>query len=211
MPLKQSPSRSPAAAQERSFAGLTSNNSTKVRTGGSLLITLVGFAILTVVALTSVMPKVAAMVGIGADRIPSTVATIRQNAFEAIAASGVRLERVPAEQISQAVGEMKLNIASQNSLLQEIKAGRAALAYVRFWDDQAEDGDVLHVLSGGYSVAVSLTKGGSTIAVPLVGSPLTITGQYDGGGGITAGMGTSSGEVFTPVLSVGQAVTIPIL
>jgi hypothetical protein len=211
MPLKQSPSRSPAAAQERSFAGLTSNNSTKVKTGGSLLITLVGIAILTVVAVTSVMPKVAAMVGIGADRIPSTVATIRQNAFEAIAASGVRLERVPAEQISQAVSEMKLDAASQAVLMQQIKAGRVALAFVRLWDDQAEDGDVIQVASGGYSVAVSLTKMGSTIAIPLVGTPITITGQHDGGGGITAGMETSSGELFTPVVSTGQALRIPVL
>jgi hypothetical protein len=211
MPLKQSPSRSAGAAQKRSLAGLSSRNSTKLKGGWSIPLTWVGVAVLGAIAIASVMPRVAAMVGIGADRVPPAVATIRQNTFEAIAATGVRLERVPAEKISQVLGEMRLDATSQAVLIQEIKAGRAALAFVRLWDDQTEDGDVIQVTSGGYSVAVNLTKTGTTIAVPLVGTPITISGKHDGGGGITAGMETSSGELFTPVIGVGQTLRIPVL
>ncbi|MDR3443975.1 MULTISPECIES: hypothetical protein [unclassified Dyella] len=83
---------------------------------------------------------------------------------------------------------------------------RPQLVWIRLWDTDAEDGDVVRIDSGGYSRTVRLTKHGDTFAVPV--SPdgmVRVTGIKDGdGGGITVGLASGSSQAVFPIMSEGQ-------
>lgn len=83
---------------------------------------------------------------------------------------------------------------------------RLQLVWIRLWDTDAEDGDVVRIDSGGYSRTVRLTKHGDTFAVPVTADGLVrITGIKDGdGGGITVGLASGSSQAVFPIMSEGQ-------
>jgi hypothetical protein len=84
------------------------------------------------------------------------------------------------------------------------------LAWVRLWDTDVEDGDVVRIDSSGYSRTVSLTNQGITFAIPVPASgQVRITGVRDGdGGGITVGLASGSAQAVLPIMSVGQVLTL---
>jgi hypothetical protein len=84
------------------------------------------------------------------------------------------------------------------------------LAWVRLWDTDVEDGDVVRIDSQGYSRTVSLTNRGATFAIPVPASgQVRITGIRDGdGGGITVGLASGSAQAVLPIMSVGQVLTL---
>lgn len=85
------------------------------------------------------------------------------------------------------------------------------LVSVSVWDSDAEDGDVVAVVSGGYRREVALTKAVQTIAFPVDGSSLVqFVGVRDGGGGITLGLRGPSQEILMPIMSEGQTLSLPI-
>ena len=90
------------------------------------------------------------------------------------------------------------------------RASQPVLVWVRLWDTDVEDGDVVRIESGGYSRTVTLTKNGITIAVPVSASgQMRISGIRDGdGGGITVGLGSGSTRAILPIMSVGQVLTL---
>jgi hypothetical protein len=84
------------------------------------------------------------------------------------------------------------------------------LAWVRLWDSDVEDGDVVRIDSAGYSRTVSLTNRGLIFAIPVPASgQVRITGVRDGdGGGITVGLASGSAQTILPIMSVGQVLTL---
>ncbi|MFL9876006.1 hypothetical protein [Paraburkholderia megapolitana] len=90
------------------------------------------------------------------------------------------------------------------------QAAQPVLVWVRLWDSDVEDGDVVRIDSAGYSRTVSLTNRGITFAVPVSASgQIRITGIRDGdGGGITVGLGSGSAQAILPIMSVGQVLTL---
>ncbi|MCX4162859.1 MULTISPECIES: hypothetical protein [Paraburkholderia] len=90
------------------------------------------------------------------------------------------------------------------------QAAQPVLVWVRLWDSNVEDGDVVRIDSAGYSRTVSLTNRGITFAVPVSASgQIRITGIRDGdGGGITVGLGSGSAQAILPIMSVGQVLTL---
>ncbi|WP_158902628.1 hypothetical protein [Burkholderia sp. L27(2015)] len=84
------------------------------------------------------------------------------------------------------------------------------LAWVRLWDTDVEDGDVVRIDSAGYSRTVTLTSGGVTFAIPVpANGQVRITGVRDGdGGGITVGLASGSAQAILPIMSVGQVLTL---
>jgi hypothetical protein len=84
------------------------------------------------------------------------------------------------------------------------------LAWVRLWDTDVEDGDVVRIDSAGYSRTVTLTNRGVTFAVPVpAGGQIRITGVRDGdGGGITVGLASGAAQAVLPIMSVGQVLTL---
>ncbi|WP_114240962.1 hypothetical protein [Dyella sp. C9] len=83
---------------------------------------------------------------------------------------------------------------------------RVQLVWVRLWDTDAEDGDVVRIDSGGYSRTVRLTKHGDTFAVPVAADGvIRVTGVKDGdGGGITVGLASGMSQAVFPIMSEGQ-------
>ncbi|RDU96109.1 hypothetical protein [Trinickia dinghuensis] len=90
------------------------------------------------------------------------------------------------------------------------QAAQPVLAWVRLWDSDVEDGDVVRIDSDGYSRTVTLTKRGITFAVPVsANGQIRITGVRDGdGGGITVGLGSGSAQAILPIMSVGQVLSL---
>ena len=90
------------------------------------------------------------------------------------------------------------------------RAAQPVLVWVRLWDSDVEDGDVVRIDSAGYSRTVTLTKSGITFAVPVsVSGQIRIVGIRDGdGGGITVGLGSGSAQAILPIMSVGQVLTL---
>ena len=141
---------------------------------------------------------------------------------------------VPPEEVQQRVEAMPLDAAAkwqlQNQLLQPVSATEniapqtgaapapaatipagagARLVELTLWDDVAQDGDVVMVTSAGYSQQVNLMHAPQTLAFPTItGSPVTITGVHDGGGGITLGFTGSGVPVALPVLAEGQSIDL---
>jgi len=89
-------------------------------------------------------------------------------------------------------------------------ASQMTLAWVRLWDTDVEDGDVVRIDSAGYSRTVTLTSRGVTFAIPVpANGQIRIAGVRDGdGGGITVGLASGSAQAILPIMSVGQVLTL---
>ncbi|MCA3586041.1 MAG: hypothetical protein IOD03_20495 [Methylocystis sp.] len=86
------------------------------------------------------------------------------------------------------------------------------LAWLTLWDHRDEDGDIVRVVSEGYMRTVPILNAPVTLAVPAPASGVVnIIGIHDGTGGITVGIRSGVTPVLLPVLSVGQAVGVPIV
>ena len=74
-------------------------------------------------------------------------------------------------------------------------------------DNLVEDGDVLKVETNGFNTVVYLTNSPQTLTIPaFVGQQIRVVGVKDGGGGITATVVTTSGDLGLPSMNVGQVV-----
>lgn len=85
------------------------------------------------------------------------------------------------------------------------------LIWLTLWDDCAEDGDVVSVLTEGFSTSVPLTHQPVRLAVPRpTDNLLRVHGEFDGGGGITVAIATAHGSVPLPVMAPGQTIAVPV-
>ena len=106
---------------------------------------------------------------------------------------------------------LQLPPAETKKIMQAAEKGEVRLAWVTVWDNEAEDGDVVRISSEGYSVQVALLNRPTTVIIPApAGGKFAITGVRDGGGGITVGVKTVSGEIPFPPMAPGQTLTLPI-
>ena len=129
-----------------------------------------------------------------------------------------------------ALAQMKLAPADRENLRQQLTAAPAAAASTRnpaaaaaakpeptrlveivLWDSHAPDGDIVRVVSGGYAREVMLAKTPTSVYVPYDGSgAIGVVGVRDGGGGITLAIKGSATQVLMPVMSEGQALSLPV-
>lgn len=102
--------------------------------------------------------------------------------------------------------------ANQASPQTQPDARRVQLVWVRLWDTDAEDGDVVRIESAGYTRTVRLTKRGDTFAVPVsADGVIRVTGIKDGdGGGITVGLASGASQAVFPIMSEGQVLGLKV-
>ncbi len=122
-----------------------------------------------------------------------------------------RVDLKDPQQRAQAEAALNLPKAEAQNVIKDAEAGKFELAWVTVWDNYAEDADVVKVDSQGFSTTVNLLNRPVTVVVPVSsGKGIQITGIRDGGGGITAGFRTATGEVVVPPLVPGQVITLPV-
>jgi hypothetical protein len=135
----------------------------------------------------------------------------RQLAF---AAHGpMQVEPVPADQVRDEIAKMQLSPSESAALLASADSSNASvrLARVKVWDNQAQDGDVVEIASGGYRLSVQLLNAPVQLTVPVdATNAFQITGVRDGGGGITLGVQGNAGGIALPVLAPGQVLSVPV-
>ena len=74
-----------------------------------------------------------------------------------------------------------------------------------------KDGDVVTVSSAGYRRDITLTNAPLTVSFPVDGSSsMQFVGVHDGGGGITLGIRGPNQEFLMPIMSEGQALSLPV-
>lgn len=85
------------------------------------------------------------------------------------------------------------------------------LVWLTLWDDCAEDGDIVSVLSEEFGISIPLTHQPVRLAVPKpTDNLLSVHGLFDGGGGITVALSTAHGPVPLPVMTPGQTLVVPV-
>jgi len=111
--------------------------------------------------------------------------------------------------LERAIAEVPFAEGEKERLRGEIAAGDIRLAWIVLSDWLEEDADGVLVSAAGYAQHVRLFHRPTTLAVPYKpGVPITLTGDVDGGGGITVGVHMGEGRV--PLrLRPGQAVQVP--
>ena len=98
----------------------------------------------------------------------------------------------------------------KTTMAAQIKAGSLQLVSVKLYDTDAEDGDAVLIQTDDASFEVSLTHAHQQVTLPVVDGKVTMIGLRDGQGGITVGIETADGsKSLTPVMSVGQKISIP--
>jgi len=143
--------------------------------------------------------------GTGAqDTLSPTQAAERDRAFTGT----VSLPLVASAERDEAIETMAIDPDARAALRADLDAGRARLAWLSLWDDQAEDGDRVRVAAGGFSLDLDLYRAPHRIGIPVTPGPLLITGLRDGGGGITLGIQEVGGVLHTPVIAPGQSLSM---
>lgn len=158
------------------------------------------------------------------DRVSAAEVEQRASAFASVAP--LELKPVPPQQQEARLAEMQLAPTAQVELKQLLQrssapsgshsAGSVAaqptdvrLVELTVWDSHAPDGDVVRVISAGYSRDVTLHKQPLVLAIPVQGSmPIQIVGVHDGGGGITLAVQGAHAPIMTPIMSEGQTVAV---
>lgn len=140
----------------------------------------------------------------------------------------VKLELVRTDELQKALDTIPLNpqekqqlvqdLTKQNPEKQKLPANNAPasltltdqpqLAWIELWDFAAQDGDIVQVTSGNYSIQVDLLKSPSKISVPVKDNFIQLTGVADGGGGITVGVNTGNAQQL--IIKPGTQFLLPI-
>lgn len=133
--------------------------------------------------------------------------------FAAASQAPLLLGEVSKDQVPEKVAELGLPTVEAERLIQDIGTGKSRMLLLGLVDYASEDGDIVRITSGGLSVEVSLFKGVNMVAIPVAGdgpAEITVTGVYDGGGGITISGSGPNGQLPLPLMSVGQSVSFTV-
>ncbi len=118
----------------------------------------------------------------------------------AAATNGTSLIRpIGAAETEQAIGRLMMSGPEKEKVRAEVADGKLRLGWITVSDNFDEDGDWVRVSAAGFRQDVPLKHAPYTFAIPyLPGTPVTVTGLVDGGGGDI----TVSVYVGTAVLSL---------
>jgi hypothetical protein len=135
----------------------------------------------------------------------------RAQSFKDFVAKGpVTLDRTDAAQSLSYLAKTLSDPEQKAALSDQVRNKKVDMAAIGFYDDCAEDGDVVGVHSGPLNVVVPLKHTVQYVLVPVPHgetAKVFINGLKDGdGGGITLGMVTPVGIVHMPAMAPGQQV-----
>lgn len=108
--------------------------------------------------------------------------------------------------------QLKMPEAEKQRLAEKLADGSVRLAAVTLWDTVDEDGDMVELTAAGFTQRVTIMQKPATFFLPLYpGGSVVIRAVHDGGGGVTLGVRTITGNLPLPRLAVGQSLEIPAL
>ena len=154
----------------------------------------------------------AALVSVGFFDTPSAPNSIASVDETRPVNRGTSLMRpVSAAESEQAINKLMMSGPDKQRVRAALAEGKLRLAWVTLSDIQAEDGDWVRFMAGGFRQDVRLLHKAYTIAVPyLPGMPVTVMGLVDGGGGdITVAVYVNSARVSLRPLKKGETLQIP--
>ena len=135
----------------------------------------------------------------------------RAEAFQKFKAAGpVQLDRVVQADADAYIGKTVSDPQARAALTAEVDKGATDMVAIGFFDDCAEDGDVVTVKSGSVNVVVPLMHKVQYVLIPVPKGQMAdvdIGGVQDGTGGITLGMVTPIGTVHMPAILPGQHIS----
>ncbi len=135
----------------------------------------------------------------------------RADAFNAFVANGpVLLDRADTTQSLSYLDKSVPDPQQKAAFADQIKSKKVDMAAIGFYDDCAEDGDVVSIQSGPVNVVVPLTHSVQYVLIPVPQgqtAKVLINGIKDGTGGITLGMVTPAGIVHMPAIAPGQQIS----
>jgi hypothetical protein len=135
----------------------------------------------------------------------------RKDAFDAFVAKGpVQLDRAEKAQATGFIDQAVKDPPQQQTLKDQVAKDEVEMVALGFYDDCAEDGDIVRVHSGAVDVTVNLVHRVQYVLVPVPkgqSSQVFVQGIHDGTGGITLGMVTPAGIVHMPPMPPGAEVS----
>lgn len=143
------------------------------------------------------------------DAVSESERFVRAQAYAGLKPS--EFSPIAPQKLPETITAMGLNKPDQAALEQSVAKG-IRLISVTLYDSDAQDGDVVAITSDGFSRTIALQKEPVRVVIPepRFGS-FTLTGAVDGeGGGVTVGLMLSTEPFPLPVMSVGQALAIPV-
>ena len=117
----------------------------------------------------------------------------------------------PAER-AEAVQSLGLTQAETQTLQTNLQSATERLVWLTVFDDCREDGDIVAIRTLRYYREIPIVHAPTQIAVPVSAAEqaISLTGVYDGGGGITVAIRLNGQMVPVPRLRPGQTLSIPI-
>jgi hypothetical protein len=135
----------------------------------------------------------------------------RAAAFDKFKSAGpVQLDRAPKNDASGFIGKAVADPQARTTLAANVDKGATDMVAIGFFDDCAEDGDIVTVTSGAVKVVVPLMHKVQYVLIPVPkgqSANVEIGGVQDGSAGITLGMVTPVGIVHMPRILPGQNIS----
>ena len=165
------------------------------------------------VAVAVVAVAVAATVFPATDDLTPAQDQARIDAFQAAIPLPLALVNLadPAER-QAALRSLALAPAETRTLEHNLQTATERLVWITVFDDCREDGDVVEIRSLRYRREIPMVHAPTPIAVPVSAAEqaISLTGVYDGGGGITVAIRLNGQMVPVPRIRPGQTLSIPI-
>ena len=165
------------------------------------------------VAVIAVAAAVAATVFPATDDLTPAQDQARIDAYQAVVPLPLPLVNLadPAER-QAALRSLGLAPAETRTLEHNLQAATERLVWLTVFDDCREDGDIVEIRSLRYRRDIPMVHAPTSIAVPVSAAEqaISLTGVYDGGGGITVAIRLNGQMVPVPRLRPGQTLCIPI-
>ena len=149
----------------------------------------------------------------GVDQISAQESqTLQQQYTAMLAAGGIEVDMVGADEIDQAVASMPVSVEQRAEVHQKVQSGQMRLAWLTLWDTHAQDGDILRFESdASLPVEVTALNAPTTLAIPFPASGMVkVTGVVDGGGGITIGLKSGAAQITWPTMQPGDTLNLPV-
>ena len=162
------------------------------------------------VAAVVIAVAVAATVFPATDDLTPAQDQARIDAFQA--AIPLPLPLVNLAERQAALRSLGLAPAETRTLEHNLQTATERLVWITVFDDCREDGDIVEIRSLRYRREIPMVHAPTPIAVPVSAADqaISLTGVYDGGGGITVAIRLNGQMVPVPRLQPGQTLSIPI-